>query len=495
MAPSPAVEYRFGMAGALAPMVTFLAGVAWLGFAGAPDERGLWPVLLASLGVGLLLARDRDGYAQAALAGMARTIVMIMVMAWVLAGVFSAVLQASGLVHSLIWVGGQAGLGGGGFVVGAFLVAVLFSTATGTSLGTILVCAPLLYPASGLLEADPAWTIGAVLAGATFGDNVSPVSDTTIASASSQGAEMGKVVRTRLRYALPAAAVAVAVLFLAGGTGVTLERIAERVAGGAHPANLSGDPIALPMLLAPLLVFAALLRRRGLLESLFLGVTAAIVIALGFGLIAAGDLLYIDAQAFRARGLIVDGMDRAVGIVMFTLLLMAVLGGVEASGAVERLLHWSRARNQSARRTELRMFGLVSTAVLVTTHSVVAILAVGPAVRRLGEQQGIGPLRRANLLDTTVCTYPFLLPFFIPTVLAASATASGADFGLAPTSALAAGMRNPYSWALLGVILVAIVTGWGREDPRWGEEGTEISSKPPSPTDPETPPDERTLGA
>ena len=495
MASNPTVEYRFGLAGALAPLAIFLAGVAWLGFAGAPDERGLWPVLLASIGLGLLLAKDRDAYGQAALGGMARRIVMVMVMAWVLAGVFSAVLRASGLVHSLIWAGGQAGLGGGGFVVGAFLVSVLFSTATGTSLGTILVCAPLLYPASGLLEADPAWTIGAVLAGATFGDNVSPVSDTTIASASSQDAEMGRVVRTRLRYALPAAAIAVIVLLVAGGTGVEVERTAERIAGGAHPANLSGDPVALPMLLAPLLVFGALLRRRGLLESLFLGVAASILIALGFGLIAPSDLLFIDGDAFRARGLIVDGMDQAVGIVLFTLLLMAVLGGVEASGAVDRLLDWSDAKRPSARRTELRMFGLVSTAVLVTTHSVVAILAAGPAVRRLGEQHGIGRLRRANLLDTTVCTYPFLLPFFIPTVLAASATASGVDFGLAPTSALAAGMRNPYSWALLGIVLFAILTGWGRQDPRWDDGGRPISSMAETPTHPQISQDERTRRA
>ena len=172
---------------------------------------------------------------------------------------------------------------------------------------------------------------------------------------------------------------------------------------------------------------------------------------------------------------------------------MAVLGGFEASGAVERVLDWSDATHPTPRRTEFRMFGLVSTAVLVTTHSVVAILAVGPTVRRLGEKYGIGRLRRANLLDTTVCTYPFLLPFFIPTVLAASATASGADFGLAPTSALAAGLRNPYSWALLGIVVIAIITGWGRSDPRWDGSGTGVSSMPSGDTD--TPQDERTRGA
>ncbi|MDH3224140.1 MAG: hypothetical protein OEO23_10535, partial [Gemmatimonadota bacterium] len=341
MATSPSVEYRFGLTGALAPLALFLVGVGWLGFSGAPDERGLWPVLLASLGVGLLLARDREGYGRAALGGMAREIVMTMVMAWILAGVFSAVLRASGLVHSLIWVAGRVGLEGGGFAVGAFLVSVLFSTATGTSLGTLLVCAPLLYPAAGLLEAQPAWVIGAILAGATFGDNVSPVSDTTIASASSQSAPMGQVVRSRLKYALPAAAMAIVVLALSGGTGGEVVRTSERIAGGAHPANLSGDPVALPMLFAPLVVFALLWRRKGLLESLFVGIASAVIVALGFGLIDPGSLLYVDAGAFRARGLIVDGMESAVGIVLFTILLMGVLGGVEASGALDRVLSWS----------------------------------------------------------------------------------------------------------------------------------------------------------
>ena len=82
---------------------------------------------------------------------------------------------------------------------------------------------------------------------------------------------------------------------------------------------------------------------------------------------------------------------------------------------------------------------MTSVAVLLTTHSVMAILAVGDLVRDSGRRAGIGRFRRANLLDMTVCTYPFLLPFFIPTILAASATASGESFGIARVSALEAG--------------------------------------------------------
>ena len=153
---SSGVPLRFhgGLAGALAPFVLFLVGVGWLGLSGAPDETGFWPVLLGGLTLGLLLAQDKRGYAEAMLDGMSRKLVMLMVMAWMLAGVFGVLLRDSGLVQSLVWAAQSAGVGSGGYAVAAFLVCALFSTATGTSLGTILVCAPLLYPVGGVLGTD-----------------------------------------------------------------------------------------------------------------------------------------------------------------------------------------------------------------------------------------------------------------------------------------------------------------------------------------------------
>ncbi|MXV94751.1 MAG: hypothetical protein F4Z92_02495, partial [Gemmatimonadetes bacterium] len=104
-APSPStpLRFRFGLAGASVPVLVFAAGAAWLGFSGAPDERGLWPVLIAALGTGLVLARSASDYSAAAIRGMSRRIVMLMVMAWLLAGIFSVLLRQAGLVDALVW--------------------------------------------------------------------------------------------------------------------------------------------------------------------------------------------------------------------------------------------------------------------------------------------------------------------------------------------------------------------------------------------------------
>ena len=451
MSESPERPFFFGPAGALIPFALYLGGVAWLGLSGAPDERGFWPVLLGALAVALVLSRDRRATADAMLAGMSRPIVMVMVMAWLIAGVLGSLLGASGLVQALVDGARSGGVHGSGFVAAAFVAAALIATATGTSLGTILVVGPVLYPAGGPLGADPGWLIGAILAGATFGDSISPVSDTTIASATTQEADLGGTVVSRLKYALPAGALAaVAYLAVGGGDG-----------GGAAPAvpGPAGSRLGLVMLLVPALVVWLLLRKRHLLEGLLAGVAAAIGLGLATGLIAPRQLLYIDAAKFGARGLLVEGMERGVGASVFTILLMGLVAVIERSGLLARLIDHAAGRARSARSAELWIVGTLSAAVVLTTHSVVAILTVGDFTRATGRRVGLSAYRRANLLDLVACTYPFLFPFFIPTILAASTTGTPAMPRVSPWQA---GLHNMYSWGLVLMVAIAVGLGYGR---------------------------------
>jgi Na+/H+ antiporter NhaC len=454
------LRYRGGLSGAFAPLALFIAGVAWLGISGAPREAGFWPILVAAITLGMLLCRDRTAYSEAVIEGMSQPINMIMIMAWLLAGILAEVMKASGFVSALIFIAENAGLSGGGWVLASFLIACAVSFSTGTSLGTLILCTPLLYPAGGPLGADPAMLIGAILGGATFGDNLSPVSDTTIASSVTQGAKLGAVVKTRLRYAIPAAIAAGTVFFLGGGGAPADPALAAAAEGASHAASL-------PMVLAPIVVIVLLLKNRHLLEGLLFGNLAAVVVALGLGLVTFDQLIYLDLASYGARGILIEGMEKSVGIAIFTLLLMGMVAGLETSGYMQRLLSYAERKIHTARSAEWWAFGTVSIATLLTTHSIVALLSVSRFVRETGARNGVGPNRRANLLDTTVCTYPFLLPYCIPTILAGSLTTSGAAYRMPIVSALDAGFYNFHSWALLAMVLLAISTGWGRtqEDP------------------------------
>lgn len=451
--PPESLRFLGGTVGALFPFAFFLVGVIILGLSGAPAETGLWPILLASLMLGLLLARDRHAYSEGIIDGMSRPVVMTMVMAWLLAGVLGTLLAESGLVQGLVWLAQRLGVSGGGYVVASFLIGAVVSTATGTSLGTILVCAPLLYPGGGALGADPVILMGAIIGGATFGDNVSPVSDTTIASATTQGADMGGVVRSRMRYALPAGALAMLVFGILGGTDGT---VAEAGSVGG------GEALGLIMMAVPLFVVFLLIQRRHLVEGLMMGILMAALLGLVTRQFTWTDLFYVNAEEFSARGLILDGMQRGVGVSLFTILLMGLVGGLEHAGIMERVVGAATRGAKTARQAEWRIFTTISAAVILTTHAAVAILAVGKLTKEAGEAIGLSPYRRANILDVTVCTYPFLFPFFIPTILAASTTAGYEAFGMPRLSAWTIGLHNAHSWALLLVILLAIATGWGR---------------------------------
>ncbi|MEM8932902.1 MAG: Na+/H+ antiporter NhaC family protein [Acidobacteriota bacterium] len=489
MVPEPvALSYRGGLLGAFAPLLLFLAGVAWLGLSGAPGEQGLWPVLMAAIALGLILSRDRHAYSEAVIEGMSQPIVMVMVLAWLLAGMLAALLNATGFVEALVWLAHSADIGSTGFIVAAFLIACAVSTSTGTSLGTLILCSPFLYPAGGALGADPALLLGAILGGATFGDNLSPVSDTTIASTVTQGARMGDVVRSRLRYALPAAALAL-LAYTTASTWLTSDAPAIAVPTVADAAVdaptddldeefestdaapddptvvLGSSPRGLPMVLAPILVIFLLFRHVHLLEGLIYGVLTAAGLGLGLDLIELSDLIRVGdpaAQDYKAAGCLVDGMERGIGVSVFTILLMGLVTGLQASGVIARMLEYAASHIRGQRGAEVWSFGTVAAATVLTTHSVIALLAVGPFARETGFRYRIPANRRANILDTTVCTFPFILPYCIPTILAASTTTAGPTYGMPQLTALTAGLYNFHSWALLLVVLVAIFTGWGR---------------------------------
>ncbi len=446
--------FHFGRIGSTAPFVLFVAGVVAIALSGAPDETGFWPVLVAALTLGLLLARDRAAYCEAALEGMSQKIVLVMIMAWLLSSTIGALLRTTGFVDSLVWSASRLQLGPVSYVAASFLVCCAVSTSTGTSLGTILICGPLLYPAGTALGSHPATLAGAILGGATFGDSISPISDTTIASALTQEADIGGTVRSRLKYVVPAAFVAL---------GATLVRAAWTVgdqAAGTSSVS-SGDPRALPMVLAPALILVLLLRGKHLLHGLLAGLLTGTVTGLALGLLPWERVMSLDPANFTARSFVIDGIQRGVGISIFTLLLIGLVSALETGGTLPDLVDWANRSIRGKRSAEAWIAGATGLASALTTHSIVAILTVGDFAKEAGTRFGIHRYRRANLLDLTVVVFPFLLPYCIPVILAYGVTTG--DSAGAAVSPLAVGMHNFYSWAVLAALLVAIGTGLGSE--------------------------------
>ena len=433
------LSFYGGTIGAILPFVVFATGVVFLALSGAPDERGFWPILIAALTIGMLLAKDRKVYSETVIHGMAQPIVMIMLTAWMLASTIGVLMSETGFVNALLWVASQLQLSAAGFTAVTFIICCLISLSTGSSFATILIGGPLLYPAGGLLGADLPLLAGAILAGATFGDFFAPISDTTIASALSQEAPIGATVKSRLRFIIPLAIILLPIYYF----------LSKAYSGNISDGEkLTGDPAGLPMFLIPAFIIYLFLKGKHLLHGLLFGLLAGVILGWGLGLLPVTKIISLDLENFRAQSFIIEGINRATGISFFTILLMGLVETLKGSGLIDRLVQWAANHSHSPRQAESWIAAAGSIAVLLTTHSIVAILMVADFTRQTGEKQGIDPIRRANLLSMVVCVFPFLLPYFIPVILMANTTNSGKPFDIAAVSPLQAGLHNFISWGL-----------------------------------------------
>jgi len=447
------IEFYGGAFGALLPFFIFIVGVITIALSGAPDERGFWPVLILALGIGLLLSKDRTTFSEVVISGMSQKIVMIMITAWILASIIGILMTLTGFVEALIWLSNQLHLNGIGFVIATFIICCIVSLSTGSSFATILICSPLLYPTGGILGAHLPALAGSIIGGATFGDFIAPISDTTIASALSQNAEIGSTIKSRLKYVLPAALLAlIGYLFVSYGNDTAKEL--------SETATL-GDPKGLPMLLVPAFIIYLFLNKKHLLHGLLFGLLFGTVLALVIGLLPWTEIISLDLENFAAKSFIIDGINRAVGLSIFTILLMGLVATLKASGLMNRLVDFAATRAKTQKHGEGWISIVMTMSVLLTTHSIVAILMVNDFTKKTGERLGIPKIRRANLLSLIACVFPFVLPYFIPVILMANMTNTGQEFDIPQVSPLDVGLYNFMSWGLLLMALITILFGWG----------------------------------
>jgi Na+/H+ antiporter NhaC len=453
-APTARLAFRGGVVGVLLPFSVLFVGALLLGVTGNAIPEAYWPVVILALFVGLVLVRDHHAYVDAVVAGVASPILALMLLAWFLAGILGRLLNESGLIEGLVWAASELNVEGTWFPLATFVIASSLSLSTGTSIGTILAATPILFPAGLALGADPRLLIGAIIGGAFVGDHVAPVSDTTIVSAYSQGTDVERAVRARLRTASAAwmAAALAYVLLAAFGSSSTNPR-ADAV---------DASPRGLIMLVVPAALAFMMVRGRHLVPAMMYSLALAIAVGLPAGLLQVSDLVTIDSDTFTAGGVFVTGIEGMVGVAVFAVFLMALVRTLEAGGLVDWFVVRVSRFATSARRAELSIVTSTLGLNALTGANTPSMVILGPFVRRLGHRFGIAAERRGNLFDACSNSIIGLLPYSVAVLLPlsiVSADVADADLSITTLDVI------PYAffcWTLMLTATVAAATGWGR---------------------------------
>lgn len=477
------LKFRFGVFGASVPLLFFVIWAITTSILGVSSQIGLIMGALFGIILGLLCCSSNwSDYANGLFEGMTQPVGVVAIVAWFFAGMFSQVLQVGGLVEGLVWIGGVSGVTGGLFVAVTFLLAAIFSTAVGTGYGTTVAFCTLMYPAGVALSSDPTMLFAAILSGAIFGDNLAPVSDTTIVSATTQGADVPGVVRSRFKYAI-AAAIPTAILFAIFGGGGDVSF--------ADPEALkammdSTQPKGLLMLAPFVLVLVLALSGQHLVTSLTWGIISSIPVILLAGTGAPGDIIGFDTEADTIMtGALVQGVKGYVNMAILILMIVAAAYLLKLGGTMEavtnKMISWIK---NSMRRAELAIWGIAGLLNTSITINTAAEIVAAPFVRELGERYRIHRYRRANMLDAMTSALGYIFPWGAPVLLGWSTIQVMQETydwlpSIAPTEVFPFVFQG---WLLVMIMLLAALTGWGRRYE--GPDGQELKEQPENPTHP-----------
>lgn len=475
--PSTRLEFRVGALGAFIAPLIFAIGtfVYFVGFV-VLDLTAIAAVGFLGLFVASWLAKGQEKFWNAAIDGIASRTSATLFLLMLLVGVLAQMFKATGVSSGFVWLAQEAHISGGVFVMITFLITCAIALATGSSLGTMLAMFPILYTAGAAIGASPVLLAGAILSGAIFGDNIAPISDTTVISATTQRyrrraglADVGGVVRSRLRYALPAAGIA-AVAFLVAGL---------LTSSGSAQSNIVADasPTGLWMLLAIAALILVAFIARDLFLAVGVGLVVGTVVALVTGLAVPGQVL--GAADGAPTGYITDGLSSMLPLICLLVAVFAMIGVVESSGMFDRIVEAiiSSPRFQSARgaETAIGLSGALCTVVLAGLNGP-GLMFAGPLSDKIGAAVGLHPYRRSNVMDCAAMGVGVIVPIASTFLLVASLGTQGYE-GVPELSVFAILGAAFYPFALTAMTVFSIVTGWGRRYE--GRDGVELVEPDP----------------
>ena len=402
-------EKKTPRAAALLPIAVFL--VLYLGLGIALEyvlkvEMGFYqiPIVVAFL-VAILVAclQNRSISFDEKLALMGQGIgdknIVTMILIFLAAGVFVGVTgrsSAEAVAYFLLSIA-PAKLA----VAVLFVVACFVSMAIGTSVGTITLLTPIAVAVAKDSGFSLPLCVASVMGGSMFGDNLSFISDTTIAACSTQGCQMKEKFRANFKIALPAALVTLALVVV-----ISLQADVVQTPSGDH--NL--------LLLIPyvLVLIGGIVGLNVFVVVLLVGIAAGAAITLATGQVTALQLM----------GNMDSGVSGMFETILVTLLVSSLCGLIRAYGGFDALLAAIHKMFHGKRGGQLGIGILVGLMDISTANNTVAIVMAGPIAKEIASEYGISPKRSASLLDTFSCVFQGIIPYGAQMLVAISTCAT-----------------------------------------------------------------------
>lgn len=319
--------------------------------------------------------------------------ILLMIWIFVLAGAFAQSAKAMGAIDATVNLAILL-LPGNLLLAGMFAAACFISMAIGTSVGTVVALVPVAAGIAGHIDISLPYLVAIVVGGAFFGDNLSFISDTTIAATRTQGCSMRDKFRVNIRIVLPAAMI-VLLIYIFKGSGISMP---------TEEIEVNWIKVI------PYLV---------VLITAICGLNVILVLILGLvvtGCIGISTGGYDFFGCLDAMGKGVTGMGE---LIIITLMAGGLLEIIRYNGGIEYVIQALTRRINSKRGAELAIAGLVSITNLCTANNTVAVITAGPIAKDISRKFHVDSRKSASILDTFSCLVQGLIPYGAQMLMAA----------------------------------------------------------------------------
>ena len=350
--------------------------------------------------------------------------IITMCLIFLVAGAFSGSVSAAGGVNSTVNLGLSL-LPPGIAVIGLFIIGCFISISMGTSMGTIAALAPIAMGISEKTNFPIAICIGAVVSGAMFGDNLSMISDTTIAAVRTQGCDMRDKFRKNFLIVLPAAIATIVILFF--------------MTSGAHFTVSKDLDYNIFQVIPYILVLVTALIGLNVFIVLIGGIAFSVIAGLATGAMKV-------SQIFTSMGKGATGM---YDITVISILVACISALVKYNGGFAFILENIHKHIHSYKGAEFGVAALVGLIDCATANNTVAIVIAGPIAKEISDDYGIEPARTASLLDMFASVFQGIIPYGAQLLSAASLTGLS-SFDIIPY------LFYPYLMAVCGIVSIII---------------------------------------
>lgn len=364
--------------------------------------------------------------------GAGEETIVLMILIFLLAGAFGSLGSTTGAVASTVNMF-VSFLPPGFIVVGFFLIACFISVSIGTSVGTIVTLAPIAVEMEKMIPGSMAMLLGAVVGGAMFGDNLSFISDTTIAATRTQEVDMKSKFKANFKIVLPAAIFSILLYYF--------------LSQNFNVVNIEGKNLDYDLLtIVPyLLVFGLAIGGVNVIWSLIIGILSFLAIG----------IFYQSIPFLELVTSINNGFTGMFELSILCLIIGGVVGIIRYNGGLEYIIEKLTKNIKSKKQAELSIAGLIALADAALANNTIAILIVGRVAKEISNEHDLEPKRVASILDTVSCFVQGVIPYGAQILAAVAVTKIAKDntFMVSPLDVIS----NLYYPFLTGICVLIFI--------------------------------------